>query len=223
MSELAQRYYQVCEEIAARCQLLNRPNPVLALVSKKQSLEKIREAYALGHRDFAENYVQEWQQKAQQLQDLDIRWHFIGQLQSNKLKQVVGQVYCIQSVDREKLLRELQTLAKDRQVRQKILLQIDWQQQEARGGASEQEVRAWLDQTELYPNLEFCGLMTVAPLDEEAGEVFAKTEALFHEMQLKLGSGFAMLSMGMSGDFEQALVHSANLLRIGAKIMGERS
>ena len=225
MSDLIQRYESFKKEVEAFCLKEKTQAPSLLVVSKKHPSPKIRELYVHGHRDFAENYVQEWREKFDDTDDLDISWHFIGSLQTNKVKYLVGKVEMIHTVDSERLLSEINKRALSQSVKQKILLQIDWEEREDRGGMSETEIHKIAKSISEYPGVELCGLMMVAPLEEEARLYFEKCQKLFFEIKDLLDgkhSTFEHLSMGMSSDYQDAIRFGSSLLRIGTAIMGKR-
>ena len=195
----------------------------LVAVSKTKPNEDILIAYDSGQRHFGENKVQELNQKQQQLPK-DIKWHMIGHLQTNKVKYLVGKVDLIHTLDSEKLWAEIDKRAKAMGVIQELLLQIDWEKREDRGGIAYDKLESFFEMHEGFPNTLVRGLMTVAPVEEDAKICFQKTADLFMKIKEKNPSliHFDQLSMGMSGDYLDAIESGANLVRIGSKIMGER-
>jgi PLP dependent protein len=196
----------------------------LVAVSKTKPVEDILELYALGHRDFGENYVQELLAKHEQL-PADIRWHFIGHLQSNKVKQVISFVSMIHGIDSEKLLREVskQAIKAEREV--DVLLQVHIAQEETKFGLDDEELKAILS-LPAYANVRIRGLMGMASFTTDTtvvGAEFEKLKTLFDNGKLMAG-GFAMdtLSMGMSSDYELAIEKGSNLIRVGSLIFGSR-
>lgn len=200
----------------------------LLVVSKRKPVENIIELNEKGHKDFAENYVQEWKDKYEQLESRDIRWHFIGQLQSNKVKYLVGKVDLIHTVDSLKLLKEIDKRANSKEFIQKILLQVSFDKEEGRGGCRPEDLKRLIKESLELPNLELCGLMMVAPIFESCEKpeyYFKKLSGLLHSHKNILGESsknFSKLSMGMSGDYQEALKSGANLIRIGSAILGSR-
>lgn len=204
----------------------------LVAVSKKQEVAKVNQAIQdCGHLDFGENYVQEWQEKHIQVKQgqvpSNIRWHFIGALQSNKVKFVVGEVELIHSVDRESLVDEIQKQAAKKGLQQKILVQIDIANEETKGGVNEKNLPLLVKKIVDCENIKLCGFMAFPPLTEDenlARSYFSKCRTLFEFWQEKLGcSDFTILSMGTSSDFEWALAEGANMVRIGSSLFGERT
>lgn len=223
MSELIERFESTLSEIKA-----SNPDAELLVVTKKKPNEVIEEIYNHGHKSFAENYVQEWRDKYEALKDKEIDWHFIGQLQSNKVKYLVGKVALIHTVDNLKLLKEIQKRAEQNACVQNILIQISYDQDENRGGVSEENLKSLIEASNQLANVKLCGLMLVAPIFEGAKEskfYFAKLKNLLETTKPMLSTNqedYKMLSMGMSGDYLDALAEGANLIRVGSSIVGAR-
>lgn len=198
----------------------------LVAVSKTKSVELIREAYNCGQRDFGENYVQELVDKHCALPE-DIRWHFIGHLQTNKVKYIVQFVYLIQGVDSLKLLSEINKQAAKYGRRIKCLLQVHIASEETKFGFSPDEIMdlaaSGIEQN--YPNVEVCGLMGMASNTDDKKLItkeFNLINSLFLEMK-KVSETCKTLSIGMSSDFELAIENGSTLVRIGSAIFGERN
>lgn len=198
----------------------------LVAVSKTKSVELIREAYNCGQRDFGENYVQELVDKHSALPE-DIHWHFIGHLQTNKVKYIVQFVYLIQGVDSLKLLSEINKQAAKYGRRIKCLLQVHIASEETKFGFSPDEIMdlaaSGIEQN--YPNVEVCGLMGMASNTDDKkliAKEFNLINSLFLEMK-KVSETCKTLSIGMSSDFELAIENGSTLVRIGSAIFGERN
>jgi pyridoxal phosphate enzyme (YggS family) len=199
----------------------------LVAVSKIQPVEAIQKLYDLGQRDFGENYVQELLHKKEQL-PAEIRWHFIGHLQTNKVKQLLGHVQLIQGVDSLKLLKEIDKQAGKLGIVQDCLLQVHIAREETKFGLSEEELNEILaisghSGTDHigFPNVRVRGLMGMASLDageEEIAREFAQLGSLYKS----LGNRVDILSMGMSGDYEIAIKNGSNMVRIGSLLFGAR-
>ncbi len=196
----------------------------LLAVSKLQPADKIRSLFQNGQKSFAENYVQEALEKQQQLADLEIEWHFIGHLQKNKAKDVVGRFALIHSVDSWELAEALNRRAEMSGIKQKILLQINLALEATKGGFSEAALEErWL----LLANLEFleiCGLMTMPPPFENPEQARPYFRQL-REWQQKLSRTHPMvteLSMGTSSDYQVAAEEGATWVRLGTLLFGER-
>lgn len=200
----------------------------LALVSKFQSNEKIMEAYEAGQRIFAESRPQELEQKAASLPK-DIQWHFIGHLQSNKIKMVVPHASLIHSVDSEKLLYEIEDYCLKNGCTAKVLLEMHIAQEETKQGFSMQECEDLLERIMKEPLkcVTICGLMGMATLTDDDIQVqkeFTLLYSFFARMKqrhLEMGE-FRELSMGMSQDYIYALRLGSTIVRIGTKVFGER-
>jgi pyridoxal phosphate enzyme (YggS family) len=196
----------------------------LVAVSKTHPSSAIREAYAAGQRHFGENYAQELRDKAQELGDLkDIRWHFIGHLQRNKVKYVAPQAALIETVDSVRLIEDLDRQA-DRLCRKiNCLVQVNVGAEEQKSGCTVEEAPELLETVEQTDGLTLRGLMTIPPWDLEAEETRKHFIALsaFRE---KLGGKKRLphLSMGMSHDFEVAIEEGATLVRVGMAVFGPR-
>ena len=218
----------------------------LVAVSKFHPSSAIREAYEAGQRDFAESRPQELAAKAAELPP-DIRWHFIGHLQRNKLKMVLPYAYLIHSVDSVKLLDEIQKFAAKDNLRVRILLEVFISSDSTKQGFSFEEARnlisifaskgASSQGASPYPNIILCGLMGMASLTDDTERILAEfrsLKSLFDEAR-KLRAAlraaqdddaplreFEILSMGMSGDYPLAIEAGATHVRIGTAIFGPR-
>lgn len=208
--------------------LLKEKGVTFVAVSKTKSAEAIKELYQLGHRDFGENYVQELSEKQEQLPK-DIRWHFIGHLQSNKVKYIAPFVHLIHGVDSFKLLKEIDKQAKKINRTIDVLLQVHVAQEESKFGLDENELEQLLTLEELsdLKNIAIKGLMGMASFTENQGKVrgeFKYLKSLFDKYAQLQTSNFKLqtLSMGMSGDYTIAVEEGSTLVRIGSLIFGER-
>jgi len=199
----------------------------LVAVSKTKSVEEIKELYDLGQRDFGENYVQELIEKQLQLPK-DTRWHFIGHLQSNKVKQITSFIHLIQSVDSLKLLLEINKQAqKDNRVID-CLLQIHIAQEETKFGLDENELNELIhtNSNELHKlkNVKITGLMGMASFTDDMNKVrneFKYLKSLFNKFRTH-NSELRTLSMGMSSDYPIAIEEGSTMVRIGSLIFGVR-
>ncbi|MBS1490911.1 MAG: YggS family pyridoxal phosphate-dependent enzyme [Bacteroidetes bacterium] len=201
----------------------------LVAVSKKQPIEKMKEAYDAGQRIFGENKVQELCMK-QPLLPADILWHLIGHLQTNKVKQIVPFVSLIHSVDSYKLLEEINKQAKKINRIVNCLLQIHIAQEETKFGFDEKEVIDLIQSDKIVSldSIRIIGLMGMATFTENQDRVrteFKKLKNLFNHLgQIKLPAQVIMkeLSMGMSQDYEIALEEGSTLIRVGTAVFGSR-
>jgi pyridoxal phosphate enzyme (YggS family) len=210
---------------------LQQQRVTLVAVSKTKPVEDIRALYELGHRDFGENYVQELVDKQGALPE-DIRWHFIGHLQSNKVKYIAPFVHLIHGVDSMKLLQTIhrQGAAKNRVIR--VLLQVHIAQEETKFGLDRDELLAILRDPVLENEMDhvrICGLMGMASFTEDQEKVrqeFRALKSLFDEVKdahFYHDDAFNTLSMGMSGDYTTAVEEGSTMVRIGSLIFGSRT
>ncbi|MBQ6288956.1 MAG: YggS family pyridoxal phosphate-dependent enzyme [Clostridia bacterium] len=202
------------------------PIPKLIAVTKTHSAEEILPLAEMGITDIGENRVQELLTKLPELRDR-FQIHLIGRLQRNKVKQIVGDVCMIQSVDSEPLAREIHNRALAAGRRMPVLVEISPAGEEQKGGVPFEETEAFLKQIALLEGIEVRGLMAVMPLTEDQDYLdglFARTRGLFDRIRDKNLSGIAMeeLSMGMSGDYRLAAAHGATMVRVGSAIFGPR-
>ena len=228
--QLKRNLERVREEIEKACQKAGRgPNCVKLLgATKTKPPQVLRWAYELGLKVFGENRVQEFLQKWEALRDIkDIEWHFIGRLQSNKVKYIIDKVVLIHSVDRPSLVDELQKRATKKGIKKvDVLLEVNVGGEETKGGVSPQEAPKLLEYIlEKAPNLEVLGLMTIPPYRENPQEVrpyFAKLRELRDKLQEEFKLELPELSMGMSHDYPVAIEEGATIVRVGSAIFGER-
>jgi len=213
------------QEIVAE---LKDKNVTLVAVSKTKSIEEILELYHLGQRDFGENYVQELVDKYEQLPK-DIHWHFIGHLQSNKVKFIAPFVSLIHSVDSEKLLKEINKQGAKYNKVIDCLLQVHIAQEETKFGFDEKELDEFFNTNlENFKNIHIHGLMGMASFTENIEIVkkeFQILKSLFEKYSTFsiLNSQFSILSMGMSADYKIAIEEGSNMVRIGSLLFGKRS
>ncbi|MBQ6075934.1 MAG: YggS family pyridoxal phosphate-dependent enzyme [Lachnospiraceae bacterium] len=214
--------------IAAACELAGRPRDSVRLiaVSKTKPAEMVAEAYAAGQRLFGENHAQELTAKKPVLPE-DIEWHFIGNLQRNKVKYVVGAAALIHSVNSAALAKEIDRVAGNRGLTQDVLAEINVGGEESKQGADAEEARSLVEAIAALPHLRLRGLMTVAPFAEDpetVRPVFRRLKEMLTEFAplTREPEAFDELSMGMSGDFEAAIGEGATYVRIGTAIFGAR-
>jgi pyridoxal phosphate enzyme (YggS family) len=217
-----ERYHSIKKELdAAGC--------TLVAVSKLKSVEHILELYNLGQRDFGENYVQELAEKAAALPK-DIRWHFIGHLQTNKVKFIAPFIHLIHGVDSRKLLDEIDKQGGKNNRKINVLLQVHIAIEETKFGLDGKELKDIITavQDNPLPNTIISGLMGMASFTENTQIVeneFQSLEDLYNEYRnISTPSiSFEILSMGMSADYNYALKHGSNMVRIGSLLFGHRS
>jgi len=191
----------------------------LIAISKTVSADKVREAYGAGLREFGENRLQEAAGKAALLRELNITWHMVGHLQSNKSKVAVELFDLIHSIDSANLLRLVNRHAAEAGKVQRVLLQVKLAEEESKAGADEAGLEEMLEASASFKNIQVDGLMTVPPFFEDPVRVrpyFRRLRELAERFDL------GELSMGMTGDFEAAIEEGATMVRIGTAIFGER-
>lgn len=201
----------------------------IVAVSKFHPSDMIMEAYNAGQRNFGESRVQEFLEKEKKLPK-DIKWHFIGHLQTNKVKSIIGKTALIESVDSEKLLSLIDKESEKSGVITKVLLQVHIALEEAKFGFYPEELKYYLDRKgyESLKSTQICGLMGMATNTDETSRIkadFSLLHSLFEEIKndkaLELPF-FKILSMGMSGDWKLAVEEGSNMVRIGSAIFGDR-
>jgi len=199
----------------------------LVAVSKFISNEAIMEAYNAGQRDFAESRPQELSRKTTEL-PADIRWHFIGHLQTNKIKLIIDRVTLFHSVDSLRLLNELNTFAQKSGITVKILLQEHISGEETKQGFSRSELLQAAELSKILSNTRVCGLMGMASLSSDQEVIVREFRSLkdsfliLKETIFKGESDFSEISMGMSSDYNIAIHEGSTIVRVGSKIFGER-
>ncbi len=216
------------ERIAAACRRAGRdPRSVrLVAVSKTKPAALIEEAAAAGQQLFGESYVQEFAAKSEEVRAA-VEWHFIGALQSNKVKYLRGKVALIHSVDRLSLAREIDRQWGKLGRRAEVLIQLNLGGEESKSGAEAAELETLVRQLAALPNLRLRGLMTLPPWFDDPEQVRPFFRRLRQHAEQIRGLGvpgveMAELSMGMSHDFEVAVEEGATLVRVGTAIFGER-
>ena len=216
-------YQQLSEELSAK-------GATLVAVSKTKPVKDIQALYNLGQRDFGENYVQELVQKQNELPD--IRWHFIGHLQSNKVKYIAPFVHLIQSIDNEKLLREVNKQAIKHNRTIDCLLQVHIAEEETKFGLNEDELEFLMNKIKTdknnFINIRVKGLMGMASNitdEQKIKSEFQRLKRLF-DKYFSISTNncqFTTLSMGMSSDYNIAIAEGSNMVRVGSLLFGARN
>jgi len=237
MTRIEERIRRLKDAIAAACDRADRdPAQVkLVVVTKSTDIDAVKQVLSLGYTDLGENRVQQLKKVAAQLAEYlegdgadalaakDVRWHMIGHLQRNKVRQILPLVWLIHSVDTLRLAEEINTAAAKFGLQPKILLQVNTSREPQKYGVPVGAATHLAEQIETLTSLKFCGLMTMAPLThnkEIVRRCFARARELFIEMKGEkiVGADFTELSMGMSSDYEVAIEEGATILRIGSAI-----
>jgi pyridoxal phosphate enzyme (YggS family) len=206
---------------------LNPQQVQLIAVSKTKPNEDIIELYNLGQRAFGENYVQELVDKEASLPK-DIQWHFIGHLQTNKVKYIAPFVHLIHGVDSEKLLQEINKQATKQNRVIDCLLQVHIATEETKFGFDAGSISELIQSGRLanYPNIRIKGLMGMASFSEDTHlltKEFTSLKQIFDQAAVLLGNQFTILSMGMSSDYNLAISLGSNMVRIGSLLFGARN
>ncbi len=215
------------EEITGAEKTANRPLGTVKLlaVSKTFPSEDILAAYNCGQRIFGENKVQELEKKVPRLPK-DIEWHLIGHLQSNKVAKAVELADYIHSVDSEKLLVKIERMAKEKNRKPKILLEVNVSEEESKFGLDTKDVESCVTAALKCHNLELVGLMTMAPYETNKTEltrIFSTLMTERNQLEQKFRIKLPELSMGMSSDFKIAITDGATIVRVGTLIFGKRN
>ncbi len=199
----------------------------LVAVSKVFGIKDILEVYKLGHLSFGESRAQELRDKAKDLKEYGIDWHFIGPLQKNKIKYVVPNSSLIHAVDSLELAKAISEYCKKNDMSARILLEIKTSSEESKHGFESNKIKEFIHEISELPSLDLNGLMTMAPLTDNQAEIRKSFSQLRHvrdDLQLLLEdkTDLTVLSMGMSGDFKIAIEEGSTLVRIGTAIFGPR-
>lgn len=224
--DIEDNYQAVIEQINRAKHEAFRLNSQINLiaVSKTQPAEKIQAIYELGHTRFGENYLQEALEKQQTLADLDIEWHFIGSIQSNKTALIAENFDWVHGVDRLKIANRLNNQRPNHLDPINIFLQVNIEEEESKSGFIASELLSSLDELKSLPNIIIRGIMAIpkAHPDTESQEaVFAKVFEL-NEQCRKIVPTMTHLSMGMTNDMDAAISQGATYIRVGTAIFGQR-
>lgn len=225
MTEITDHLAQIRGCVASQLEQAGRAreDAMIVAVSKGKPADAIREARAAGQVHFGESYIQELQTKAQALADLEIVWHFIGRIQSNKTRSIARHAAWVHTLDREKIAARLDRDCADR-APLNVLIQVNQAGESQKGGVTPDEAPELALKVAELPNLRLRGLMCIPPAKISAtgrGEYFAQLRQLQARL-VSQGLNLDTLSMGMSGDFETALAQGSNCVRVGTAIFGAR-
>jgi pyridoxal phosphate enzyme (YggS family) len=207
---------------AAAAAMRNVDSVTLLAVSKAQPANKVRAVAQLGVRDFGESYLQEALDKMEALRDLSLTWHFIGRLQANKTRPVAASFDWVHGVDRLKIAERLSEQRPFHAPPLNVCLQVNIAGEASKGGVTTAELPALATAVAALPRLKLRGLMCIPPdQDDPARHWFASTRRLLEALNAA-GAKLDTLSMGMSGDFESAILEGATLVRVGTALFGSR-
>ncbi len=226
MSSIAENLIQVRQQIKSSMEKADREfsSVMLLAVSKTRPADDLRQAYAEGQRDFGENYLQESLEKITALQDLNICWHFIGPLQSNKTKAVAENFDWMHTVDRLKIAQRLSDQRPANLPPLNICVQVNISQEQSKSGILPSELPELIAKISVLPNICVRGLMAIPQVTEnpkQQQQAFAAMQTLLKQLQ-QTHPDMDTLSMGMSGDMDSAIAEGSTIVRIGTAIFGAR-
>ena len=193
-------------------------------VSKKKSLEDILGLYRLGLRDFGENYAQELNEKSLALDLEKIRWHFMGPIQTNKIGLIVKNSYLVHSVDREKVVKKMDSESKKINKIQKVLVQVNISGEASKSGIFPDDAEEFIDFVDNFDNLELAGLMFMPNINQDKVlhiKEIKDSVALFNDMKSKRRN-IQVLSLGTSSDYKECIKAGSNIIRVGEILFGPR-
>ncbi|MCP4144687.1 MAG: YggS family pyridoxal phosphate-dependent enzyme [bacterium] len=224
---VARNIDKVNNEIATVCAKSGRAVASVSLiaVSKRIPQNLVMEAYYHGHKYFGENRVQDALARLESITEPDIQWHFIGNIQKNKVRKVVGRFNLLHAVDSIKLAERISTVATEMNLVQPVLLEVNASEEEQKHGISPDEVVEAVKLCSSLPGIELQGFMTMAKFgatEEELRTTFAKLRRIRDESEKTINHDLPHLSMGMSGDYPIAIEEGATLIRVGTSIFGKR-
>ena len=226
---LADNYHRIRENMAQACMRAGRnlDDVKLLAVTKTVDAERINAAIHLGVQQIGENRVQEFLGKRDALELLNVKAHLIGHLQTNKVRQIVGKVQMIQSVDSVRVAQAIDRCSKELGIVTPVLVEVNIGGEEAKSGISPDSLEQLLGEISPFEGIHVCGLMTVPPilhLESEKRKIFSKMYQLFVDIRDKNIDNIDMqeLSMGMSDDYVEAILEGSTMVRVGSALFGLR-
>ena len=226
MGKIKKNILEVKKNISKTLLDFNRAEDSVTLmaVSKKQSTESIREAYQAGQKDFGENYLQESISKIQELHDLEIVWHYIGSIQSNKSKLIAENYDWVHSVDKISTIKKINNYRDSNKEKINICIQVNIDAEDTKSGIHINEVEDFIKECSSMSQINIRGLMAIPKFQKDndlKNEAFRKIKHLFDDL-VKKEHKLDTLSIGMSADYEEAIGSGSTIVRIGTAIFGER-
>ena len=226
MDKIKKNILEIKKNISKISLDLNRTidSVTLMAVSKTQSAENIREAYRAGQKDFGENYLQESISKIHELHDLEIIWHYIGSIQSNKSKLIAENYDWVHSVDKISTLKKINKYRYGVNKKINICIQVNIDAEDAKSGIYMNEVEDFIKECSSMNQVDIRGLMAIPKYQSDSdlkNKAFRKIKHLFDDL-VKKGYKLDTLSIGMSSDYEEAIESGSTIVRIGTAIFGER-
>ena len=191
-------------------------------VSKTKPLDMVIDAFELGLKDIGENYVEEFSQKYSEYNPEGLVYHFIGRLPTKKVRKVVGKAKLIHSVDSLKLAKKIDFVSSEEKVCQEILIQVNQGGELSKSGLDQDSLELFFSEISALKNIKIKGLMSIPPFSEPARPYFQELRKLRNNLQQSLGIDLPYLSMGMSGDFREAIEEGSTHIRVGTAIFGSR-
>lgn len=227
MSRLRENYIKILENVQKACEKSGRNIEEIKILgaSKRQSSEKIRIVFELGVKIFGENYVQEAEKKISELKNLPIEWHFIGRLQTNKVKKALSLFTIIQTLDRLNLAQEIQKQAEKRNLIVPVLIEVNIGREPTKGGIEPEKLIEFIKEIKRFDKIKVKGLMCLPPYGEHPEKTrpyFIKMREIFERVKPYMNSEFKELSMGTSNDYYVAIEEGATIIRIGEALFGKR-
>ena len=222
---ISSNLHKINQDIEENCKLSGRKTDEVILIgaSKAQTIDSIREAHENGLTHFGENYLQEAEEKIENLSK-DLVWHYIGSIQSRKAKRIAEIFDWVHTVDSVKVAMKLNNARPKSRGFLNVCLQLNIDNEESKSGLDLKEIDSFIEQTRALENLKIRGLMVIPRPREALGEqkeIFGIVKKIFLELNEK-GYGFDTLSMGMSSDYAAAIQEGATMVRIGTGIFGQR-
>jgi len=211
---------EVVNEQIISCTGLNEVT--LIGVSKKKPVEMIKEAFDAGLKDFGENYVEEFISKQTEYHPSGLNYHFIGRLPTKKVRKVVGKAKLIHSVDSLKLASKIDFVASEEKVSQEVLIQLNQGNEASKSGIGIIEIESLFKSILQFSNIKIKGLMSIPPFGKNTRDYFIELREIRDFLEIKFGIELPFLSMGMSGDFKEAIAEGATHIRVGTSIFGSR-
>ena len=191
-------------------------------VTKTKPLEMIKKAFEAGLTDFGENYVEDFSDKQTSYHPSGLNYHFIGRLPTKKVRKIVGKAHLIHSVGSVKLVNKIDFVSSEEKISQDILIQVNQGDELSKSGIDPDDLESLVEESLTLSNIRIRGLMSIPPFHEPAQPHFYQLRHLRDNLQEKLGIELPFLSMGMSGDFIEAISEGATHIRVGTSIFGSR-
>lgn len=202
-------------------------NITLVAISKTKSVTAIKSVFEINQKDFGENYVQEFAAKYCECEDMAIQWHFVGHLQRNKVKEIVGKVFLLHTLDNLKLAQTIEKICEEKKCQQNCLVQVNISAEVGKSGCDPKEIFSFFSELNTLKHVFVKGLMMIGTHtqdEQKTRQEFRELKRLMNEINSRqiYRNPLTELSMGMSGQFDIAIEEGATLIRVGSQIFGER-